>query len=75
MGMARQTAAAVAARFMVKLKADREDKRENELNESFAIAEQLKIGGVVLEINGDGTVFSYRFGGIAHVSSLSHQAS
>jgi hypothetical protein len=60
---------------MVELKADREDKCENELNEGFAIAEQLKIGGLVLEVNGEGAVFSSRFGGIAHGSSLSHQAS
>jgi hypothetical protein len=75
MGVTGQTAAAVAACLMVELKADREDKRQNELNEGFAIADQLKISRLILEINGDGTVFSYRFGGVVHVSPLSHQAS
>jgi hypothetical protein len=60
---------------MVELKADREDKRQNELNEGFAIADQLKISRLILEINGDGAVLSYRFGGIAHGAPLSHQAS
>ena len=63
------------SKFMVELKADREDKRQNELNEGFAIADQLKISGLILEINGDGTVFSYGFGGVVHVSPLSHEAS
>jgi hypothetical protein len=75
MGVTGQTAAARAACLMVELKADREDKRQNELNEGFAIADQLKISGLILEINGDGAVFSYRFGGVAHVSPLSHQVS
>src|SRR5215470_1464590 len=75
MGVTGQTAAAVAAGLMVELKAKREDKRQNELNEGFAIADQLKISGLILEINGDGVVFSYRFGGVVHVSPLSHQTS
>ena len=64
MGMTRQTAAAVAACLMVELEADREDEGENELNEGFAIADQLKISGLILEINGDGAVFLYCFGGV-----------
>jgi hypothetical protein len=75
MGMTGQRAAAVAAGFMMELKANREDKRHNALNEGFAITDQLKIGGLVLEVNGDGTVCSSCFGGVAHVSFLSHQAS
>jgi hypothetical protein len=36
---------------------------------------QLKVGGFILEINGDGVVFSRRFGCCAGVSPLGHQVS
>ena len=75
MGMTRQTAVARAACLMVELKAKREDEGEDKLDKRFAIANQLQVGGWVLEINGDGAVFSSCFGGVAHVSPLSHQAS
>jgi hypothetical protein len=75
MGMTDQRAAARAACFMVELKAKGEDKRHNKLNKGFAIADQLKISRLILEINRDGTVLSSHFGGVAHVSPLSQQAS
>ena len=75
MGVVGQTAAAVAAGLMVELKAKREDEGEDKLDERFAIADQLEVGGLILEIDGDGAVLSARLIGVAHVSSLSHQAS
>jgi hypothetical protein len=53
-----------------KLKAKSKEKGHNELNEPFAIAQQLQVGGFMLEIDGHRTVFSCRFGGVAHVSPL-----
>jgi hypothetical protein len=68
MGMTGQTATAVAACLMVELKANREDKGEDKLDKRFAIADQLEVGGWVLEVNGDGAVLACRFGPVAHVS-------
>jgi hypothetical protein len=53
---------------MVELEADREDEGENKLDKRFAIADQLKIGRWVVEIDGDGAVLACRFGPVAHVS-------
>ena len=42
MGVAGQTATAGTGRFVVKLKAEREDKGQNKLDKRFAIADQLE---------------------------------
>jgi hypothetical protein len=60
---------------MVELKAKGEDEGEDKLDERFAIADQLEVSGWVLEIDGNGAVLSAPLIGVAHVSSLSHQAS
>jgi hypothetical protein len=53
---------------MVELKAEREDKGEDKLDERFAIVNQMEIGGWVLEIDSDGAVLAWRFGSLSHVS-------
>jgi hypothetical protein len=63
MGMTGQTATTRTGRLVGKLKADREDKSEDELNERLVIAEQLHISGFVVKIDGDGAVLAGRFGG------------
>jgi hypothetical protein len=70
MGVARQASTTVTGRLVGELEAKSKEKGHNELNERFAIAQQLQVGGVILEIDGNRAVFSCRFGGIAHVLSL-----
>ena len=75
MGVARQASTAVTGRFVSELEAKSKEKGHNELNERFAIAEQLQVGGVILEIDGNRAVLSCRFGGAAHVSPLWYRVS
>jgi hypothetical protein len=53
---------------MVELKAKREEEGEDKLDERFAIADQSEVGGWGLEIDGDGAVVAWRFGGLSHIS-------
>ena len=69
MGVARQTTASVTGRFVGELKAQREDESEDKLDKCFAIVNQLKVGGFILEIDGNRAVFPWCFGGPSHVSS------
>jgi hypothetical protein len=69
MGVAGETAAAATHGFVTELEAKSKKKGQDELNERFAIAEQLKVGGLILEIDGEGTVLTGRFGALSHVSS------
>jgi len=66
--VARQTPAAGTRGFVAELEAKSKEKSQHELNERFAIAAQLKVGGFILEIDGDGAVLTGRFGGLSHVS-------
>jgi hypothetical protein len=50
------------------LEANREDKGEGELDEDRAVAAQLNVMALVVKIDGDGAVFSRRFGPVTHVS-------
>ena len=53
----------------MELKTQGEDESQDELDECFTIAEQLKVGRLIVEIDGDRAVRSGRFGGVGHVSS------
>lgn len=75
MGVARQASTTVTGRLGSELEAKSKEKGHNELNERFAIAQQLQVGGVILEIDGNRAVFSCRFGGVAHVSPLWYRVS
>jgi len=68
MGVASQRAA-VTGRFMGELKTQGEEESQDELDEGFASAEQLKVGRLIVDIDGDRAVLSGRFGGLGHVSS------
>jgi hypothetical protein len=68
-GMAAEAAIIVTGRFMGELKTQGKDEGEDSLDKRLAIADQLEVGGWVLEIDGDGTVLAGRFGGLCHVSS------
>jgi hypothetical protein len=71
MRVTRQSTAAVTGRFMGELKAQREDEGEDELDERLAIAKELEVGRLIIEINGDRAVLAFGFGGLGHVSSPS----
>jgi hypothetical protein len=68
MGVACQAPAAVTARFMLELKAKGQEKGEDTLDKGLRVAKQLKVGGFILKINGDGAVFTSRFGWACHGS-------
>jgi len=72
--MTGQTATTRTGRLVGQLEAEREEESEDKLDKRFAIADQLEVGGWVLEIDGDGAVLACRFGGVAHGSSPSYQA-
>jgi hypothetical protein len=69
MGVTSQTPVAVTSRFVGELKAQGEDEGQDELDECLAIGKKLRVGGLIVEIDGDGAVLSGRFGGPGHVSS------
>ena len=62
MGVAREAPAAATGRLVEELKAKGEDERQDELDKRLAIAQQLKVGGFIMEIDGDGAVLAGRFG-------------
>jgi hypothetical protein len=68
MGVAGQAPTAVTGRFVGELKANREDEGENKLDKCLAIIKKLKVSGFIVEIDADGAVFSWCFGGLSHVS-------
>jgi hypothetical protein len=58
MGMTRQAPAAVTGGLVFQLQAKRQEEGAHELEKRLAITKQLKVGGFVLEINGDRPIFS-----------------
>src|SRR5213080_168369 len=69
MGVAGQAPAAATRGLVCKLEADRQDKGEDELDTRFGVAQEGKVGRLIVEIDGDGAVFASRFGTLSHVSS------
>ena len=61
MRMSRQAPAAVTGRLVCKLKAQRQEEGEHELEKCLAITQQLKIGRFILKIDGDGPVCAWLF--------------
>ena len=68
MGVARQAATCAATGFVCELEADREDEGEDPLDKRLGVVEKRKVGRLIVEVNGDGTVLACRFGGRFHVS-------
>src|SRR5712671_7880010 len=64
MGVAGETAA-VTQGFVIELEAKSQEKGQNEVNERFAIAQQLKVGGFIVKIDGEGAVLAGRFGALS----------
>jgi hypothetical protein len=69
MGVASQRAAAITGRLVAELETQGKDKSQDELDKGSAIAEQLKVGRLIVDIDGHRAVLSGRFGGPGHVSS------
>jgi hypothetical protein len=67
-----QAPAAATGRLMLELKAKGEEKGEDEFDKRLAVIKELKVGHFIVEIDGDGAVFSSRFGRCAHVSPPGH---
>src|SRR6266446_4011484 len=65
-GVAGQAPALAAAGLVAELKAEREDKREDELDKRLGITKELKVRRLILKIDGDGTVLACRFGRGTH---------
>jgi len=69
MGVSGQTPTTGAGRLVCELKAQGEEKGEDEFDKCLAIVHQLQVGGWLLEIDRDGTVLADRFSALSHVSS------
>src|SRR4029450_2392603 len=69
MGGARQAPTLTAAGLVEELKAEGEEKGEDELDKRLGVVKELVVSRFIVEINGDRAVFACHFGGLAHVSS------
>ena len=69
MGVARQAPTLTAAALVEELKAEGEEKGEDELDKRLGVVKELVVSRFIVEINGDCAVFACHFGGLAHVSS------
>jgi len=67
-GVAGQAPALAAAGLVEELKAEREEKREHELDKRLGVTQELKVRRLVLKIDGDGPVLACRLGGLCHLS-------
>src|SRR5713101_5146147 len=62
MRVAGETPATATGGFVCELKANGQEESQHQLDKGLAIAKQLKVGGFILKIDGDGAVFA----GLAH---------
>jgi hypothetical protein len=74
-GVAGQAPTAATGRLVGELKAQGQHEGEHTLEKRLPIAQQLQVGGFVLEIDGDGPVFAGPFGRGTHVSPPGYQVS
>jgi hypothetical protein len=75
MRVARQAPSPATGCLVCELKAEGEEKSAHELEKRLALAKQVRVGRFGLKIDGDGAIFSCRFGGCVHGSPLCHQVS
>src|SRR5215475_10622602 len=68
MGVTREAPAAATGGLVEELKAEREEKREHELDKRLGVTQELKVRRLVLKIDGDGPVLACRLGGLSHLS-------
>src|ERR1700704_4370199 len=68
MGVAREAPAAMTGRLVEELKAKGQEESQHQLDKDLAIAKQPKVGGFVVEIDGDRAVVACRFRCVSHLS-------
>jgi len=73
MGVARQAPTATTGGLVYELKAEGEEKGEDEFDKRLAVVKELKVGRFIVEIDGDGAVVPRPCGRCAHVSPLCQQ--
>ena len=62
-----------AAGLVEELKAEREEKREHELDKCLGITKELKVPHLILKIDGDGPVLACRLGSLTmHSARMAH---
>jgi hypothetical protein len=54
---------------MGELEAEGEDEGEDILDERLGVTQERKVGRLIVEIDGEGAILAWRFGGLSHVSS------
>ena len=69
MRVAGQASTAATDRLMRELKAQGEEKGEDAFEKRLTVAKELKVGGFVVKIDGDGAVFAGLASGVWHGSS------
>src|SRR6267378_6360437 len=69
MRVARQALTRAAAGLVEELEAEGEEEGEDKLDKRVGVVQEPKIGRLIVEIDGEGAVVTYRFGGVPHVSS------
>ena len=75
MRVARQAPTAATGCLVGELKAKGQEKGEDAFDKRLAVAQELNVGHCIVEIDGDGAVFSRRFGRCAHAVPRCHQVS
>src|SRR4029450_7184554 len=68
MGVAREAPAAMTGRLVEELKAKGQEESPHQLDKDLAIAKEPKVGGFVVEIDGDRAVLACRFRCMSHLS-------
>jgi hypothetical protein len=75
MGVTREAPTTATGGLVEELKAQGQEKGEDAFDKRLPIIKQAEVGGFVMKIDSDGTVFSPRFGRYAHVAPLYHSVS
>ena len=75
MRVAGQAPTSVTGRLVCELKAEGEEEGQHTLEKCFAIIKQVRVGGFIVEIDGNGAVVPHPCGGCAQVSPPGHQVS
>ena len=74
MGVARQAPTLTAAGLVEELEAEGEEEGEDKLDKRVGGAQEPKVGRLIVEIDGDRTVFACQFGSLCHVSPFAQMA-
>ena len=73
MRVAGQTPSAITGRFVLELEAKGQEEGEHTFDKGFAVFQQPEVGRIVSKIDGDGAVFSWSSGCVAHVLPPGHR--